>query len=73
MKVEYDEIYNQWVVWEFKGNTMTEVFKSKLKKECMSFVKKAKKRGEGSTGTKSAGKRVFSQIGDLSELSCKKK
>ena len=39
----------------------------------MKHKKKAKKRGEGSAGTKSVEKRVFSQIGDLSELSCKKK
>jgi hypothetical protein len=47
MQIEFDEIYNQWVVWLIDGSTMKEVFKSKTKKECLAFVKKNKKKGKG--------------------------
>jgi hypothetical protein len=43
MRIEFDEIYNQYVVWSINGSAMQEVFKSKSKKECSAFIRKQKK------------------------------
>ena len=52
MKIEYDDIYKQWVVWLIEGNTMTEIFKSDTKKDCVSFMKGKKKNEKRKRTTK---------------------
>ena len=43
MKIEYDTLYKQYVVWKIEGRGWFEIYKSKLKKDCKEFVKKYKK------------------------------
>jgi len=46
MRIEYDNIYKQWVVWKIESRGWFEVFKSKLKKDCREYVRKNTKRGK---------------------------
>lgn len=50
MKIEYDEYYKCWVVWEVQGSGMFERFRG-LKKDCKQFAKKYTKR-ERKNGSK---------------------
>lgn len=43
MKIEYDDYYKCWVVWETQGNVYFERFRG-LKKDCKNFIKKNTKR-----------------------------
>lgn len=45
MKIEYDEYYKCWVVWEVQGNGFIERFRG-LKKDCKNFIKKQEKRNK---------------------------
>lgn len=55
MKIEYDEYYKCWVVWEIQGSGMFERFRG-TKKDCKAFVKKNVKRKKGNNGHKKSNK-----------------
>lgn len=44
MKVEYDELYGQFVVWKVVQSAMFEKYKNRSKKKCQAYVKKNSKR-----------------------------
>lgn len=44
MRIEKDKILNLWVVWFIDGALIKEVYRSRLKKDCINFINK-KKRG----------------------------
>lgn len=44
MKIEKDKILNKWVVWFIDESLMIDVYHSKLKKDCINFVNKNRKR-----------------------------
>ena len=44
MKIEYDDIYNKWVVWLVKNSAWVEMFRSSRKRECKAFIDKKGKR-----------------------------
>lgn len=43
MKIEYDDIYKKWIVWEVSGSLLIEKYKSKLERDCQVFIKRHKK------------------------------
>lgn len=43
MKIEYDEYYKCWVVWDKNGDGFFEKFRG-AKKDCKNYVKKSEKR-----------------------------
>lgn len=44
MKVEYDEMYGQFVVWEISQAVKIEKFKDRSRKKCKTYIKKNSKK-----------------------------
>lgn len=42
MIIEFEKLYNEYVVWRVEGSAKFEQFKAKTKKECKEYLKQIK-------------------------------